>query len=93
MNIGIEQSLAIIGINENLIIVLIVFLLLFGGQKIPQLMRGLGKGMGEFQKGLEEGKREMAKLQKQTENEEKQGSVPSNINPDSPIEKKEEEIS
>lgn len=39
------------------IIILLVILVLFGGAKIPQLMRGVGKGMGELQKGLEEGKR------------------------------------
>jgi sec-independent protein translocase protein TatA len=32
-----------------------VLLLLFGGKKIPELMRGLGKGMSEFKKGKEEG--------------------------------------
>lgn len=33
---------------QQLIIVLVVVLLLFGGKKIPELMRGLGKGMREF---------------------------------------------
>lgn len=36
-----------IGFNEILIILIIV-LLLFGGRKIPELMRGLGKGIREF---------------------------------------------
>lgn len=44
---------------ENWIIILGVVLLLFGGQKIPELMRGVGKGVGELQKGLEEGKRSL----------------------------------
>jgi sec-independent protein translocase protein TatA len=39
-----------------LIIILVVVVLLFGGAKIPELMRGMGKGMGEFKKGLKEGK-------------------------------------
>jgi sec-independent protein translocase protein TatA len=34
-----------------------VVLLLFGGAKIPQLMRGLGRGVGELKVGLEEGKK------------------------------------
>jgi sec-independent protein translocase protein TatA len=42
---------------EQWIIVLVVILLLFGGTKIPELMRGVGRGVGELQKGLEEGKR------------------------------------
>jgi sec-independent protein translocase protein TatA len=32
----------------QIIIILIVVLLLFGGKKIPELMRGLGKGVKEF---------------------------------------------
>ncbi len=40
----------------HLIIVLAIVLLLFGGQRIPQMMRGMGRGMSEFKKGVEEGK-------------------------------------
>ena len=40
----------------HLIIVLVIVVLLFGGSKIPELMRGVGKGMGEFKKGIREGK-------------------------------------
>ena len=36
-----------IGVPEIILILLIV-LLLFGGKKIPELMRGLGKGVKEF---------------------------------------------
>ena len=36
-----------LGFNEILVIALVV-LLLFGGRKIPELMRGLGKGIREF---------------------------------------------
>ena len=36
-----------IGFNEILII-LVIILLLFGAKKIPELMRGVGKGMREF---------------------------------------------
>lgn len=36
-----------LGWNEILLIVLLV-VLLFGGKKIPELMRGLGKGIREF---------------------------------------------
>lgn len=43
--------------GPELIILLVLVLLFFGGAKIPQLMRGLGKGMGEFQQGIKEGKR------------------------------------
>ncbi|MBS1760204.1 MAG: twin-arginine translocase TatA/TatE family subunit [Bacteroidetes bacterium] len=39
--------LGVLGTNE-IIIILVVVLLLFGGKKIPELMRGLGKGVREF---------------------------------------------
>lgn len=32
----------------EIILILVVLLLLFGGKKIPELMRGLGQGMKEF---------------------------------------------
>mgnify|MGYP000942296402 CR=1 FL=1 len=36
--------------GQEIFLILIVVLLLFGGQKIPELMRGLGKGIAEFNK-------------------------------------------
>jgi sec-independent protein translocase protein TatA len=39
----------------HLLIVFLVILLFFGGKRVPELARGLGKGMREFRKGLEEG--------------------------------------
>jgi len=39
--------LGMLGTNE-IIIILIIVLLLFGGRKIPELMKGLGKGVREF---------------------------------------------
>ncbi|MEI7985855.1 MAG: twin-arginine translocase TatA/TatE family subunit [Armatimonadota bacterium] len=36
-----------------------VILMLFGGQKLPELMRGIGKGVGQLQQGLEDGKRKL----------------------------------
>ena len=39
------------GMPEILLIALVV-LLLFGGAKIPELMRGIGKGVSEFKKGV-----------------------------------------
>lgn len=35
---------------EKLVIVLLIVLVLFGGSKIPEMMRGLGQGMKEFKK-------------------------------------------
>jgi sec-independent protein translocase protein TatA len=39
--------------GTEMIIILVVVLLLFGGRKIPELMKGLGKGMREFKDAKE----------------------------------------
>lgn len=41
------------GMQEILVIALII-LLLFGGKKIPELMKGLGKGVKSFKEGMNE---------------------------------------
>ena len=56
-----------IGVWEWVIIGLVV-LLLFGGKKIPELMKGLGKGVRSFKdgmNGLEDGKKEDKKEEKE----------------------------
>ena len=47
-----------IGTTELIIIVVIV-LLLFGGKKIPELMRGLGKGVKSFKDGMSDIEKEI----------------------------------
>ena len=42
----------------QIIICIVVIALLFGGKKIPELARSLGKAKGEFKKGLAEGEAE-----------------------------------
>ena len=44
------------------IIIALVILLLFGGKKIPELMRGLGKGVKSFKDGVSEAKDEINKV-------------------------------
>lgn len=39
----------------EIIIILVIILLLFGGRKIPELMKGLGKGIKEFKDASKEG--------------------------------------
>lgn len=46
--------LGIIGMQEILIIAVVV-LVLFGGKKIPELMRGLGSGVKSFKEGMKDG--------------------------------------
>ncbi len=56
-----------IGTTEIILIVLIV-LLLFGGRKIPELMKGLGKGVKSFKDGVNgvEDPNEKKELEKET---------------------------
>ena len=55
-----------LGFQEILVIALII-LLLFGGKKIPELMRGLGKGVKSFKEGMNE----VTDLKKEVEQDEK----------------------
>ncbi|MDR0939516.1 MAG: twin-arginine translocase TatA/TatE family subunit [Mediterranea sp.] len=47
--------------GPELIIIALIVLLLFGGKKIPELMRGLGKGVKSFKDGVNEAKEEINK--------------------------------
>lgn len=57
-----------LGMPEILLIALVV-LLLFGGSKIPELMRGLGKGVSEFKKGVKDVENEI----RNSDSEKKEG--------------------
>ena len=60
-----------LGMGEIVIIALIV-LLLFGGRKIPELMRGIGKGVRSFKEGINDVKEEINKpIEDDQNNEEK----------------------
>lgn len=47
-----------IGMGETILIVLAI-VLLFGGKKIPELMKGVGKGVKSFKEGLNEVEKEI----------------------------------
>ena len=65
----------------QIVIIALVILLLFGGKKIPELMKGLGKGMKSFKEGMNE-------VEKQIEDVDRDLNAPAK-SPDK-IEKKEE---
>lgn len=52
-----------LGWGEIVLIALIV-LLLFGGKKIPELMKGLGKGVKSFKEGLSQVEKEVDEIKK-----------------------------
>ena len=39
---------------QEILVVLLIVLILFGGKKIPELMRGLGKGVKNFKEGMKD---------------------------------------
>ena len=62
------MPLAMIGMWEVIIIALVV-LLLFGGKKIPELMKGLGKGVKSFKQGMNEVENEVKEIKKDIESD------------------------
>lgn len=63
------MTLLFIGTTE-LLIIAAVALLLFGGKKIPELMKGLGKGMKSYKEGLNGTADEKGSEEKTPENSE-----------------------
>ncbi len=55
-----------LGMGE-IVIVLVVVLLLFGGKKLPQLGSALGQAMTNFKKGLSDGQKEIDDQKKKSE--------------------------
>ncbi|MBO5499021.1 MAG: twin-arginine translocase TatA/TatE family subunit [Bacteroidales bacterium] len=51
------------------IIIALVILLLFGGKKIPELMRGLGKGVKSFKQGMKEVEEDVKEIKKDIESD------------------------
>lgn len=43
--------------TQEIILIAIVVILMFGAKKIPQLMRGVGSGIKEFKDGMKEGEK------------------------------------
>lgn len=52
----------------EIIVIALIVLLLFGGKKIPELMRGIGKGIRSFKEGMNDVKEEINKPVAPTEN-------------------------
>ena len=49
----------------QVIIIALVIILLFGGRKIPELMRGLGHGMKRFKQGMKDADKEIQEIKKE----------------------------
>ena len=55
--------------TAELLIIFLVILLLFGAKRLPELARGLGKGINEFKDAVETGKKEILDAEKVNKND------------------------
>ena len=51
----------------QIVAIVLVVLLLFGGKKIPELMKGLGKGVKSFKQGMQEADKEIQEIKQEIE--------------------------
>lgn len=77
VNCSVNTTIAIMNLGpQEVIIIFVVILLLFGAKKIPELARGLGKSMGEFKKAREDFEREISKAEDDVKIREAAGKEP-----------------
>ncbi len=50
--------------GQEIILILIIIIIIFGGRKIPELMKGIGKGIKEFKKANTDDTEDSEKTQK-----------------------------
>jgi sec-independent protein translocase protein TatA len=62
--------------TPEMILILVIFLVLFGAKKIPSLFRGVAQGMGEFKKAKMEFDRELQRTMDETPAEEPRRDLP-----------------
>lgn len=53
----------------EIVIIALIVLLIFGGKKIPELMKGLGKGVKNFKEGMKEVEDDVKEIKKDIEPE------------------------
>lgn len=62
--------------GQEIVIIFLIVLLLFGAKKLPELARGIGKSMGEFKKAREDFEREITTAETETRVKEAPGKEP-----------------
>ncbi len=61
---------------QEMVVIFIIILLLFGAKKLPELARGIGKSMGEFKKARDEFEHEITRSETETRVKEVPGKEP-----------------
>jgi sec-independent protein translocase protein TatA len=61
---------------QEMVVIFIIILLLFGAKKLPELARGIGKSMGEFKKARDEFEHEITRSETETRVKEVSGKEP-----------------
>ncbi|MFT5633329.1 MAG: sec-independent protein translocase protein TatA [Rubritalea sp.] len=72
----ITQTLAFAFGGQEMILVFLIVLLLFGAKKLPQLARGIGKSTGEFKRARDEFEREITRAEVEATTETKETTKP-----------------
>ena len=62
----------------EIIVLLVIFFVLFGAERLPQMANALGRSKGEFKKGLDESTKAL-KLDKTIEDMDNQGRTPDQV--------------
>ena len=77
-----NTSLAFLGTlgTQEMILIFLILLLLFGAKKLPQLARGIGKSVGEFRKAREEFEDEIRKGGEELDEEERKKKDAEKVN-------------
>jgi sec-independent protein translocase protein TatA len=61
---------------QEIVVILVIVLLLFGAKKLPELARGIGKSMGEFKKARDEFEHEITRSETDARVKEVPGKEP-----------------
>jgi sec-independent protein translocase protein TatA len=75
-----HMPLAFIGSlgGQEIVVIFLIVLLLFGAKKLPELARGIGKSMGEFKKAREDFEKEITRAETDVQVKEAPGKEPKN---------------
>ena len=65
------QTILLFAFGPEILVIVFAILLLFGGRKIPELMRGLGKGISEFNNARASVEKELKDGMKEKKEDEK----------------------